>query len=155
MILDLSRHKEDNLKGLKPAQVEFAWLQSLGKSKSNALWNDLRLASLHISTVASEVVLGIKASTGEQAISTLKSWVTGLNLARGILNAYDIEGNEIQPLSLSEQTVYVKYNSTNNGDAYMKDFAGDSTGVIFQAIVDGDFYQFGDLPLFLFPLENV
>lgn len=146
----MSRHKEDGAKGLAPQQVEFAWLQSLGKSNANALWSDLRLSSKHISATASEVVLGIKASTGEQAISTLKNWVTGLNLPRGILNAYDNDGNEVQPQSLSEKVVYVKYNSTNNGDAYMKDFAGDSTGVIFQAIVDGEFYQFGDFPLFLF-----
>lgn len=54
--------------------------------------------------------------------------------------------------------VYIKYNSSDIGNAYMKPHNGNFSGVIFQPKFDSndsgldiqDFMQFGDLPTGLF-----
>ena len=52
-------------------------------------------------------MLGICASSAEEGIATLKSWVTALQLPRGLLHGFDKDGI---PLDLSGG-VYIKYNS--------------------------------------------
>ena len=55
----------------------------------------------------------------------------------------------IQINKWDDRAVYLKYNSTQGGDCYMKPYNGDFVGVIFQPKIKNDdsFYQFGDLPL--------
>ena len=76
-----------------------------------------------------------------------------------MMHAYNKDGIEISVHELDESAVYVKYNSTNSGDAYMKvNPTNDFIGVIFQPqlssnVTEGGndvFYQFGNLPLSLF-----
>ena len=88
--------------------------------------------------------------------------MTGLELPRGILRTYDDAGNEVMTGSLNGVPVYIKYNSSTSGDAYMKPFDGDFTGVIFQPRlmkIDDEldkvdeftsFKQFGNLPSGIF-----
>ena len=52
-------------------------------------------------------MLGICASSPEEGIATLKSWVTSLQLPRGLLHGFDKDG---VPIDLSGG-VYIKYNS--------------------------------------------
>jgi len=108
------------------------------------------------------VILGILADTGQQGVDVLRNWVSGLSLPRGVLRAYDDIGDEINVNSLLDSPVYIKYNSTAAGDAYMKSNAVDDfVGVIFQPNLFENsttaaeehgmsFLQFGNLPLQLF-----
>lgn len=122
-----------------------------GKSKSKNLWKSLESSLLQATRLSKEVVLGIKAETGEAGLKALQCWVNELGLVRGTLRAYSESGEEIPVDELNYEKVYIKYNSSNAGDAWMKPFAGESIGVIFQTLDnDGTFHQGGDLPLFLF-----
>lgn len=109
-------------------------------------------------------MLGICASSTEEGIMTLKSWVTTLQLPRGLLHGADKDG---VPLEI-EGGVYIKYNSGGvysfedirksglgfdalwkPGDALLEPYDGDYRGVYFQVeLVDGEFRQF------LVPLET-
>ena len=115
-------------------------------------WNDIRVNSQRLVNIGNEIVLGIKANTGNEGIEALKSWTDGLQLPKNKLRAYSDDGAEISVNELSEVQVYIKYNSTDsNGDAYMKKYNGDNfNGVILQVKTDSEFYQYGDFPLFLF-----
>lgn len=126
-------------------------MMQTGKSKSKDLWNTLESSLLDASRLSKEVVLGIKAESGETGLKTLQRWVDKLGLVRGTLRAFSEAGAEVPFDELMYEKVYIKYNSSNGGDAWMKPFAGESIGVIFQTLDnDGIFRQGGDLPLFLF-----
>ena len=73
----------------------------------------------------------------------------------GILIAYDEVSKEVPIETFNSFPVYIKYNSTNSGNAYMKiNPSNDFTGVIFQPKFNDtfkdNFYQFGNLPLKLY-----
>lgn len=103
-------------------------------------------------------LLGICASSAEEGIGTLKAWVTGLGLPRGLLHGMDKEG---VPIDLSGG-VYIKYNSGGvytfedirksglgfdalwkPGDALLEPYDGTYRGVYFQVeLQDEEFRQF-------------
>ena len=103
-------------------------------------------------------MLGICASSAEEGLETLKSWVNELELPRGLLHGMDKDG---VPLKL-EGAVYIKYNTGGSlsfsdirksgvgfdalwkpGDALLEPYDGTYRGVYFQTeLSDGEFRQF-------------
>lgn len=112
-------------------------------------------------------MLGICASSTQEGIATLKSWVTNLELPRGLLHGMDKDG---VPLELN-CGVYIKYNSGGvytfadirksqmgfnalwkPGDAMLEEYDGTYRGVYFQVeLTDGEFRQYL-VPLDIFGL---
>jgi hypothetical protein len=110
-------------------------------------------------------MLGICASNIEEGVGALKSWVTNLQLPRGLLHGMDKDG---VPLEF-EGGVYIKYNSGGvytfedirksglgfdalwkPGDAMLESYDGTYRGVYFQVeLLDGEFRQYL-VPLDLF-----
>ena len=152
--------KVGRLQGKTPKKIEFERAQSLKpigiKEERAKMKESVEVVTSH----AREIVLGILADSGSQGLETLRCWIRELSLPKGLLYAYDDNGSEIEVNKLDEAPVYLKYNSTNNGDAYMKkNPSNDFTGVIFQPLLPSNvteennnspFYQFGNLPLSLF-----
>ena len=100
------------------------------------------------------VMLGICAQDAGEGVAALKSWVTSLNLPRGVLHGMDKDG---EPLDMSTfGSVYIKYNSLATakdagGTAVLSGYAGDFRGVYLNVdLNDGVFRQFAVLPLDLF-----
>jgi Domain of unknown function (DUF1824) len=103
-------------------------------------------------------MLGICASSATEGVAALKSWVTNLELPRGLLHGMDKDGI---PLELNGE-VYIKYNSGGvytftdirkskmgfdalwkPGDAMLEEYDGAYRGVYFQVeLADGEFRQF-------------
>lgn len=147
----LSRMKSGRKEGLSPQAVEFRRIQQLGSHAIKKERETLRDAALQVSVSAEEVVLGIMTESVANGINTLKKYVTGLNLQRGVLRAVDDTNDEVPIDSLQDAPVYLKYNSSDNGDVYMKPYDGNFVGVILQPRLHGEeFRQWGDLPLMLF-----
>jgi hypothetical protein len=110
-------------------------------------------------------ILGICASNSSDGISTLKQWVSSLNLPRGLLHGMDVQG---VPIDLPG-AVYIKYNTGGcytftqirqskigfeslwkPGDAYIEGYDGQYRGVYFQVeLSDQNFRQYM-LPIDLF-----
>ncbi len=113
-------------------------------------------------------MLGICASSLEEGIATLKSWVTSLQLPRGLLHGADKDGVQLQ----LDGGVYIKYNSGGvysftdirksglgfdalwkPGDALLEPYEGSYRGVYFQVeLADGEFRQY-QVPLNTFLFE--
>ena len=112
-------------------------------------------------------MLGICAPSGAPAgIAALKSFVTALQLPRGLLHGMDVDG---VPVDLEGSGVYIKYNTGGvytfadirksgvgfdalwkPGDALLEMYDGNYEGVYFQVeLQDGEFRQFL-VPLDLF-----
>lgn len=103
-------------------------------------------------------MLGICASSTEEAVGTLKGWVTSLQLPRGLLHGMDKDGVPIE----IEGGVYIKYNTGGSatfadirksgigfealwkpGDALLEPYDGTYRGVYFQVeLSDGVFRQY-------------
>jgi len=103
-------------------------------------------------------MLGICASSMHDGVEALKSFVTTLELPRGLLHGADKDG---VPLEI-EDGVYIKYNSGGvysfadirksglgfdalwkPGDAMLEHYEGDYRGVYFQVeLSDGEFRQY-------------
>mmetsp|Transcript_18640 Transcript_18640/g.46142 ORF Transcript_18640/g.46142 Transcript_18640/m.46142 type:complete len:220 (+) Transcript_18640:44-703(+) len=103
-------------------------------------------------------MLGICASSMPDAVGALKSFVTTLDLPRGLLHGADKDGVPIE----IEDGVYIKYNSGGvysfadirksgmgfdalwkPGDAMLEHYDGDYRGVYFQVeLSDGEFRQY-------------
>lgn len=111
------------------------------------------------------VMLGICASSAPQGVATLKSWVTSLELPRGLLHGMDEGG---QPLSI-DGGVYIKYNSGGvytfsdirksglgfdalwkPGDAMLENYDGIYRGVYFQVELEDAVFRQYLCPLDLF-----
>ena len=133
------------------------------------LCNQVALEERTVDSTQGRVMLGICAATAAQGLATLKSWVTALELPRGLLHGMDKDG---VPIDL-EGGVYIKYNSGGvytfadirksglgfdalwkPGDALLEPYDGTYRGVYFQVeLADGVFRQFL-VPLDLFdPIE--
>jgi len=114
------------------------------------------------------VMLGICASSAVEGVETLKSWVTNLELPRGLLHGMDKDG---VPIEL-DGAVYIKYNSGGvytfadirksglgfdalwkPGDALIERYTdGNYRGVYFQVeLADEEFRQYL-VPLDLFQM---
>ena len=148
-----ARAAAGRIDGKSPRVVDFIRAQQLGKVGMSQEWSDLREATKIVTNVSSEVVLGILADTGVSGIDTLRNWVCGLQLPRGTLTAYDELGSEVNIKDMAQEPVFIKYNSSANGDAYMKESRSEFVGVLFQpklAFNPTTFYQFGYAPLELF-----
>lgn len=111
-----------------------------------------------IDSTQGRCMLGICASSTEEGINTLKSWVSALDLPRGLLHGADKDG---VPLEI-EGGVYIKYNSGGvysfadirasgmgfdalwkPGDALLEPYDGTYRGVYFQVeLADGEFRQY-------------
>lgn len=103
-------------------------------------------------------ILGICAGSAQEGVATLKAWVTGLALPRGLLHGMDKDGI---PVDLSG-AVYIKYNSGGvytftdirksglgfdalwkPGDALLESYDGTYRGVYFQVeLQDEQFRQY-------------
>ena len=114
-------------------------------------------------------MLGICASSIQEGVGALKSWVTSLQLPRGLLHGMDQDG---APLDIAGG-VYIKYNSGGvytfadirksgtgfeslwkPGDAMLEPYDGNYRGVYFQVeLSDGEFRQYL-LPLDTFLFES-
>lgn len=147
----LSRMKKGREAGKSPQMIEIERARELKAEGIKYERERLRSATKVISSVATETTLGIKAETGIRGLETLKSWVGGLSLSRGVLRVVDENNIEVAFDRWNDVSVYIKYNSSENGDAYMKPYEGGYDGIIFQPkLDDGVFRQFGDLPLNVF-----
>ena len=145
--------KQARADGKAMALVELERAQQLKADGLKSERDGLRQATTSTASQATEIVLGIMSDSGTRGIRVLKSWVTGLSLPRGVLRAIDEKtGDEASIDDWKDRPVYIKYNSTDNGNAYMKTYDGGNVGVIFQPKLkqDDTFYQFGDFPLTLF-----
>ncbi len=120
------------------------------------------------SSSSGRIMLGFCASNSPEALSGLKSWVTHLNLPRGMLHGMDVDGVPIPVEELG--AVYVKYSTGGAmtfreirrskrgfdalwrpGDALLEMYDGDFRGVYLNVeLRDGVFRQFGLLPTDLF-----
>lgn len=103
-------------------------------------------------------MLGICASSVEEAVGTLKAWVTCLQLPRGLLHGMDKDGVPVE----IEGGIYIKYNTGGSatfadirksglgfealwkpGDALLEPYDGVYRGVYFQVeLPDGVFRQY-------------
>lgn len=152
--------KAGKKEGKSPKMIEFERAQRLTADGIKNEWQLIKTATSTVSESASEVVLGIMADTGTKGIDSLKAWVTGLQLTKGMLRGYDDSGAEVSVEQLNSVPVYIKYNSSNAGDAYMKPFGGNYTGVIFQPKIQSmeastdEFMQFGNFPLSVYKLQK-
>ena len=139
--------------GLSPQRTEFRRAQQLGKEGLQREREELRRHLLCVSSQSERVVLGIMADSGHRGLEVLRAWTAGLSLPRNKLFAVDdLDNGELDVSSLDEVGVYIKYDSRkNDGDAYMKPYAGEFSGVIFQpSLGDNEFRQFGNFPSTIF-----
>ena len=92
------------------------------------------------------------ADSGLRGVEALRAWTNGLSLKRNLLYAMDEISNVELPVSaLDNLPVYVKYSTLKGGDAYMKEYRGEFSGVIFQPfLADEEFRQYGNFPLSVF-----
>jgi len=117
-------------------------------------------------------MLGFCASNAPEALGGLKSWVSELDLPRGMLHGMDVDGVPIPVEELG--SVYVKYSTGGAmtfsemrksgrgfdalwrpGDALLETYDGDFRGVYLNVeLSDGIFRQFGVLPTDLFMEEE-
>jgi hypothetical protein len=132
------------------------------------LLSDQAAKERNLDSTQGRCMLGIGASSAEQGVATLKSWVTALQLPRGLLHGMDKDG---VPLDL-DGGVYIKYNSGGvytfqdirksgmgfdalwkPGDAMLEPYDGIYRGVYFQVeLADKVFRQYL-VPLDLFDAE--
>lgn len=139
-----------------PQILEFRSLQGRNPNDIQAERSRLRQSCIEIASAANQVVLGITCRNGIEGVEVLRSWVDGLGLPRGYLRGLNDLGEEVEYTTFdSAEGVYIKYNSTDAGNAYMKSYAGLYYGVLFQPLLaDGDFRQYGNFPLTLFRSQS-
>lgn len=144
--------KKGRDEGKTPQRIELERAQALKGEGILKERTAIKQAVQNVMPVADEICLGIMALSGERAISVLKAWVSGLHLPRGILHAVDENNDSIEISTLNDIPVYLKYNSSDAGSAYMKAYKTSGfVGVIFQPkLSDCNFRQYGDLPLQIF-----
>lgn len=118
------------------------------------------------------IMFGFCASNAPEALGGLKSWVSTLDMPRGMLHGMDIDG---VPIAVEELgSVYVKYSTGGAmtfteirrsgrgfdalwrpGDALLETYDGDFRGVYLNVELGDDvFRQFGVLPTDLFMEEE-
>lgn len=147
----LERMRKGRQVGKSPSIIELDKKQLLKAEGLKLEHHILRNALTFTTHSSEEIVLGVMAPSGSKAIACLQKWVSSLDLPRGVIYTYDEDGNSIDSHHLLEKPVYVKYNSSENGDCCMKSYTGDFSGVIFQPkLPDGEFRQYGDFSLQLF-----
>eukprot|EP00596_Hydrurales_sp_CCMP1899_P000003 CAMPEP_0119038542 /NCGR_PEP_ID=MMETSP1177-20130426/7528_1 /TAXON_ID=2985 /ORGANISM="Ochromonas sp, Strain CCMP1899" /LENGTH=230 /DNA_ID=CAMNT_0007001273 /DNA_START=40 /DNA_END=732 /DNA_ORIENTATION=+ len=152
----LAQMKRAKAEGRPVAVLELERVQQLKGEGVRAERAALKSALIVVTKEADQITLGIMAETGERAVTTLQSWVSGLDLPRGLLRGVQENSTEdVSVESFNAVPVYLKYGPSgiDKGDAYLKAYGGNNVGVIFQPKLKQqteEFYQFGDLPLSIF-----
>jgi hypothetical protein len=122
----------------------------------------------NIDSTKGRCMLGICASSAKEGVTILKSWVTALQLPRGLLHGMDKDG---VPLDF-DGGVYIKYNSGGvytfqdirksgmgfdalwkPGDALLEPYDGSFRGVYFQVELEDNVFRQYLVPLDLFDAE--
>jgi Domain of unknown function (DUF1824) len=129
----LQRVKAGRAEGRTAAETEFQRAQSLGSQALLDERRELAEACRKLAAQADVVTLGIMAETGERGLQVLKQWVPALALQKGMLRALDETDREIPIDTLDGSPVYIKYNSREGGDAYMKPCAGHNRKYCFES----------------------
>jgi Domain of unknown function (DUF1824) len=129
------------------------------------LLNEAARAERDDDSTEGRCMLGICADDAKQGVAALKSWVTSLQLPRGLLHGMDKDGVPVE----IEAAVYIKYNTGGvltfadirktgmgfdalwrPGDALLEPYDGRFRGVYFQVeLKDNEFRQYL-VPLDLF-----
>jgi Domain of unknown function (DUF1824) len=120
----LQRVKAGRAEGRTAAVTEFQRALSLGSQALLEERKELAQACRQLAAQADIVTLGIMAESGQRGLQVLKQWVPALALQKGVLRALDDTDREIPIDTLDGSPVYIKYNSREGGDAYMKPYAG-------------------------------
>jgi Domain of unknown function (DUF1824) len=129
------------------------------------LLNEAARAERDADSTKGRCMLGICADDAGQGVATLKSWVTSLQLPRGLLHGMDKDGVPIE----IESAVYIKYNTGGvltfadirktgmgfdalwrPGDALLEPYDGKFRGVYFQVELSDDEFRQYLVPLDLF-----
>mmetsp|Transcript_29223 Transcript_29223/g.61671 ORF Transcript_29223/g.61671 Transcript_29223/m.61671 type:complete len:277 (-) Transcript_29223:70-900(-) len=153
-------------------------IQSLDASARLSLQNAVRTlvyqahSERALDSSRGRIMLGFCASNAPEALAGLKSWVSSIDLPRGMLHGMDVDGVPIPVEELG--SVYVKYSTGGAmtfsemrksgrgfdvlwrpGDALLETYDGDFRGVYVNVeLGDGVFRQFGVLPTDLFMEEE-
>mmetsp|Transcript_28584 Transcript_28584/g.91096 ORF Transcript_28584/g.91096 Transcript_28584/m.91096 type:complete len:202 (+) Transcript_28584:297-902(+) len=145
-------------KGVQPVPACAAQLQ--GKEEVSGLYakpgcteeqqtearGKLRAACVALAAASERVMLGVCGPTQGAGVDALKGWVPALGLPKGRLHGMDKAG---VPIDMAG-AVFIKYNSIS-GDADLSGYGGLYRGVLFTPqLPDGEFRQYGYLPLGLF-----
>lgn len=137
--------------GMDPQLIEFKRAQSMKPDKIKEERNNLKSSIKLITKESTQIVIGITCKSGLIGIEVLRNWVEALQIPRGVLRAVDDVNNEIDYHSYDDLPVYIKYNSSESGNAYMKNYKGSFYGVLYQPkLIDNEFRQYGNFPLTLF-----
>mmetsp|Transcript_28688 Transcript_28688/g.53032 ORF Transcript_28688/g.53032 Transcript_28688/m.53032 type:complete len:276 (-) Transcript_28688:311-1138(-) len=171
--------KTDGNQGMGGGLSALHHIQSLSPSTRTSLQNAIRtlIHQAHLERAGDSskgrIMLGICAANAPEALSGLKSWVSSIDLPRGMLHGMDIDGVPIPVEDLG--AVYVKYSTGGAmtfgemrrsgrgfdalwrpGDALLEPYDdGDFRGVyVTVELEDGEFRQFGVLPTDLFMEEE-
>lgn len=112
----------------------------------SCVYPPLRAAVISLAAKSPTFTFGICAPTQAQGIQALKEWTASLGLPKGRLHGMDVKGVAVEMTG----AVFVKYNS-NTGNAEISSYFGAFTGVLASPMLpDGEFRQYGYLPLALF-----
>ena len=170
--------KTDGNQGMGGGTSALHYIQSLDSSTRSKLQNAIRTlvyvahSERDVDSSKGRIMCGFCASNAPEALAGLKSWVTNLDLPRGMLHGMDVDGVPIPVEELG--AVYVKYSTGGAmtfsdmrksgkgfdslwrpGDALLEPYDGDFRGVYLNVeLSDGEFRQFGVLPTDLFMEEE-
>ena len=144
--------KKGRKENKSPMRVELERAKLLKAEGIKKELDDLRRAIVCVNLHSTEIILGIKVEKGSVGVSTLKSWVSALNLPQGYIFAFDDTGNSAEVKSFDNVASFIKYNSSCPDKTYLQPYKSDGyNGVLFQPVVsDRIFRQYGDLPAKLF-----
>lgn len=150
------RMRQSKAENVTMALLDFRRAQELKATGLAEERQQLKQSCEIVKNYSDYIVLGIMTSSGAQGIEVLRRWVDGLGLSRGILRAVNDMNEEVDYQRYLNTSVYIKYNSSDHGNAYMKEYLGSFVGVIFQPSLSTSdnnfdkFQQYGNLPLTLF-----
>ena len=155
ILAEWDRHYNPDNDGSTSANVDELQIQI---PDAIQLLNNKAAEERNVDSNQGRCMLGICASSAEEGIATLKSWVNFLGLPRGLLHGMDKDG---VPLEI-DGGVYIKYNTGGSltfsqirqsgmgfdalwkpGDALLEPYDGTYRGVYFQVeLSDGEFRQY-------------
>ena len=168
----------DGSQGMGGGLSALHYIQSLDSNKRLELQSSIQIlihvahSERAINSAKGRIMLGFCSSNAPEALAGLKSYVTNLDLPRGMLHGMDVDGVPIPVEQLG--SVYVKYSTGGAmtfsdmrksgkgfdalwrpGDALLETYDGDFRGVYLNVeLIDGVFRQFGVLPTDLFMEEE-
>ncbi|KAL7456291.1 hypothetical protein ACHAWC_010780 [Mediolabrus comicus] len=170
--------QSDGSQGMGGGLSALHHIQSLNATTRTSLQHAIKTliyqahSERNVDSSQGRIMLGFCASNAPEALGGLKSWVSELDLPRGMLHGMDVDGVPIPVEELG--SVYVKYSTGGAmtfsemrksgrgfdalwrpGDALLETYDGDFRGVYLNVeLSDGVFRQFGVLPTDLFMEED-